>query len=96
MWRGAETKLQQDGDEAEEKQLDFNEAVAVSRTKMAQDHSIWSARVARLFRQYLMGHGLARAALAAGKISVAGVELAADSQVFFTLGALLAANKTPL
>lgn len=38
----------------------------------------------------------ARAALAAGKISVAGVELAADSQVFFTLGALLAANKTPL
>ena len=57
------------GDEAEEKQLDFNEAVAVSRTKMAQDHSIWSARVARLFRQYLMGHSLARAALAADEES---------------------------
>jgi len=38
----------------------------------------------------------AKAALAGGKLSVAGVELAADSQVFFTLGALLAANKTPL
>ena len=38
----------------------------------------------------------ARAALAGGKLQVAGVSLAADSQVFFTLGALLAASKTPL
>ena len=38
----------------------------------------------------------ARAALAGGKLEVAGVSLAADSQVFFTLGALLAASKTPL
>jgi len=38
----------------------------------------------------------ARAALAGGQLPVAGVSLAADQQVFFTLGALLAANKTPL
>ncbi|MGB1594293.1 MAG: DUF5915 domain-containing protein, partial [Promethearchaeia archaeon] len=38
----------------------------------------------------------AKASLASGKIDVAGVTLAAGEQVFFTLGALLAANKTPL
>ena len=38
----------------------------------------------------------ARSALAGGQLQVAGVSLAADSQVFFTLGALLAANKAPL
>jgi valyl-tRNA synthetase len=38
----------------------------------------------------------ARAALAGGQLPVAGVSRAADQQVFFTLGALLAANKTPL
>jgi hypothetical protein len=57
------------GEEAEEKQLDFNEAIAASRTKMAQDHIMWSSRIASLFRQYLMSHSLARAALAADEES---------------------------
>ena len=37
----------------------------------------------------------ARASLAGGQLQVGGVSLAADEQVFFTLGALLAADKTP-